>query len=351
MAGRILVYGAYGYTGELVARRAAERGLGPILAGRDAAAVAGLAASLGLDHRTFALEEPAAVDRGLAGAAVVLHCAGPFVRTWRAMAEACLRTGCHYVDVTGELPVFEGIAAMDAAARRAGVLLLPGGGFDVVPADCLAAHLVRRLPGAVRIALAHRGFGGISGGTARTMVEMLAAGGARRPPAARRGPHPPLRRQFTFREGPLTAIRYPSADVFAARRTTGLRDVAEYIALSRARIAGMLALGAAGPLLRFAPVRDRAVRVLTGGARGPDAAARERGRVEFLGEAVTRDGARAEARLALPEGYTFTARAMVAIGERILAGAAPAGFQTPASAFGPDLVVDVDGVVREDLFA
>jgi saccharopine dehydrogenase (NAD+, L-lysine-forming) len=118
----------------------------PVLAGRSAESVGRLAAELGLDQRVFALDEPAAVDRGLAGMKAVLHCAGPFSRTAAPMADACLRAHVHYLDITGEIEVFEGMAARHSAAQHAGVTLLPGVGFDVVPSDCLAAHLHGRRP-------------------------------------------------------------------------------------------------------------------------------------------------------------------------------------------------------------
>src|SRR5688500_7320693 len=100
-----LLYGATGYTGSLIARAAVAAGLRPVLAGRDAAALAGLAAALGLEHRAFGLDDPAAVDRGLRGAAAVLHCAGPFSHASRPVADACLRGATHYLDLTGEVAV------------------------------------------------------------------------------------------------------------------------------------------------------------------------------------------------------------------------------------------------------
>jgi len=158
MTGPWLIYGSNGYTGELVARFAAALGHRPILAGRRADAVCALADELRLERRLFSLdEEPTRIDEGLAGMSLVLHCAGPFSRTSKAMADACLRTRTHYLDVTGEVAVFEALAARDAEARDKGVMLLPGCGFDVVPSDCLALHLKNRLPGARRLALAYAG--------------------------------------------------------------------------------------------------------------------------------------------------------------------------------------------------
>ena len=146
--GSLLVYGAYGYTGELVARRAVERGLSPILAGRDSERVVRVARELGCEWRAFPLSDPDALRKGIRGAAVVVHCAGPFSRTAAPMAEACVDERAHYLDVTGEIPVFEALVALGPAARNVGVMLLPGAGFDVVPTDCLAVHLVRRRGGA-----------------------------------------------------------------------------------------------------------------------------------------------------------------------------------------------------------
>ena len=153
------------------------RGLRPVLAGRNAA-VSGLARELGLEHRTFGLDAPAAVVPSLKGLTAVLNCAGPFARTAAPLAEACLQARVHYLDVTGEIGVFEALAARDAEALVAGVMLLPGVGFDVVPSDCLAVHLRRRLPAATRLALGFQSPGRMSRGTATTVVENLHKGGA-----------------------------------------------------------------------------------------------------------------------------------------------------------------------------
>src|SRR5947209_408702 len=133
-----LLYGANGYTGELVARLAKARDEKPVLAGRNAEAVAQLAATHGFAHRAFGLDDAAAIDAGLDGITVVLHCAGPFSRTAKPMVDACLRNGVHYLDITGEVDVFEACAARSDEARARKVMVMPGVGFDVVPTDCLA---------------------------------------------------------------------------------------------------------------------------------------------------------------------------------------------------------------------
>src|SRR6266516_7689334 len=103
-----MIYGANGYTGELIAREAVRRGHRPILAGRSAEKIEPLARELGCAWRAFPLDEPQ-----LREASLVLHCAGPFINTAMPMVRACLASGAHYLDITGEIEVFESIFALD----------------------------------------------------------------------------------------------------------------------------------------------------------------------------------------------------------------------------------------------
>ena len=176
MSGTILIYGATGYTGKLIAKTASEAGARPILAGRNLEKVKRVAEPLGLAARAFDLAKPSGIDAGLKDIAVVLCVAGPFSATSRPMADACLRNRVHYLDITGEIEVFEALAARDAEAKARGVTLLPGVGFDVVPSDCLAAHLKRRLPDADDLKLYLSLGANLSRGTAKTTVEAIAAG-------------------------------------------------------------------------------------------------------------------------------------------------------------------------------
>src|SRR5690242_17266656 len=226
-----LIYGANGYTGTLIAKEAVSRGLRPMLAGRSQA-VAEMATRLGLRHRVFGLDDAATVREGLAGMTAVLHCAGPFAHTYRAVADACLAGHVHYLDVTGEIGVFEGLAALDAAARAANVMLLPGVGFDVVPSDCLAAHLKRRLPAATHLALGFQTRGGVSRGTATTMAENVAKGGlVRRGGKLVRVPPGWRFRAIDFGAGRTTAMTIPWGDVSTAYHSTGIPDVEVYMAV------------------------------------------------------------------------------------------------------------------------
>ena len=168
MSDGFMIYGATGYTGALVARAAAALGMTPLLARRSEAKLQRVAAPLGLVYRAFELSDVRSLDAALTEVSAVLHIAGPFSHTSRPMLDGCLRTGRHYLDITGEIEVFEACAGRESEARQAKIMVMPGVGFDVVPSDCLAAHMKRRSPDATALTLAIGGLGQMSQGTAKT---------------------------------------------------------------------------------------------------------------------------------------------------------------------------------------
>lgn len=350
MGMNFLIYGAYGYVGEAAARLAVAQGLQPILAGRSAARLEALAGELGLPLRPCALDDAVALDKVLRDVAVVLHAAGPYKFTSKPMADACLRNGVHYLDLTGEIPVFEALAARDAEAKARGVMLLPAVGFDVVPTDCLAVHLLRRLPSATQLELGFQSIGpaGLPPGTQRTIIELLPFGDR-----VRRGGElvVPERgeklRRIDFGQGPVEAVRFTWGDVFTAFHSTGIRDIEVYAALPPALRRQMAMTRALRPLLSLAPMRALLQR---GVQPGPSAQARAKTVTHVWGRVGDVAGRSAESRLHGPEaGLVWTTRTALAAVKRVLAGTAPPGFQTPAKAFGPDFVLDCEGVVREDV--
>jgi len=139
-----MIYGANGYTGELIAREAKSRGRTPVLAGRSASKVTALAKELRLSPKVFALDSPAGIVEALRGVRLVLNCAGPFSKTAGPLMRACMSAKADYLDITGEIDVLEGAHCFDADAKSVGVVLCPGAGFDVVPTDCIALMLKRR---------------------------------------------------------------------------------------------------------------------------------------------------------------------------------------------------------------
>lgn len=350
MSANFLLYGANGYTGKLIARLSKERGLRPILAGRDREAIEGLARELNFESRIFALDDSIAMDVALSEVATVLHCAGPFSRTSKPMADGCIRKGTHYMDITGEAAVIETLAARDREARAAGVMLLPCVGFDVVPSDCLAAHLKRRLPSATKLTLAIQGLGRISRGTATTMVENINRGGlVRREGQLTSVPAAWKTREIDFGKGLVTAVTIPWGDVASAYYSTGIKNIEVYAAIP-ARLRRLMKLSRAfGWLLGSGPVQRFLKKRIKDQPPGPNEAERERGRSFVWGEVEDDAGGRAVSRLSGPEGYQLTALTALAIVGHVLAGNFSTGFQTPSKAYGADLVLEIEGVVREDL--
>lgn len=353
MSTPLLIYGANGYTGELIARQAVARGLRPTLAGRNAAAVAALAGQLNLPHLAVSLNDEAGLEHALRGHTAVLHCAGPFSQASRPMAAACLRAGVHYCDITGEIVVFEALARQDAAAQAAGVMLLPGVGFDVVPSDCLAAHLKRRLPTATQLELAFRGLGRASRGTATTalqgMGKQAGQGAVRRNGRIVSVPMGQLSRQVDFGRGPVTVTAIPWGDVSTAYYSTAIPNITVYTYMPPTALA-LLRLGRPlMPLLAASPTQDLLRGLVRRSPPGPNSEERAAGLSLLWGEARDDAGHCVAARIRAPEGYTLTAISAVLIAEKILAGQWRAGFQTPSRVYGPDLLSAIAGVERVDL--
>lgn len=345
MSSSLLIYGANGYTGELIAREAVRQGLRPVLAGRNAARLAALAAELGLTARVFGLDDAVALHRGLEGIVAVLHCAGPFSVTAAPMISACLAAGAHYLDITGEIDVFELAHARDGEARAAGILLCPGTGFDVVPTDCIAAALQRSLPDATRLALGFDTRSRLSRGTATTSVARLGDGcRVRENGEIRRIPMGSRQRRIDFGDGEKLAMTIPWGDVSTAYRTTGIPNIEVYVPVSPKVLGRVRWLDRLGWLVSSAPVQALLRNRIRAGAPGPTDDERARSPVHVWGEAVNEAGERRVARIKVANGYTVTVAAALAIARHVLRGEpVPAGFTTPARLMGWEFVVTLPG--------
>ncbi|MET7420942.1 saccharopine dehydrogenase NADP-binding domain-containing protein [Dactylosporangium sp. NPDC005555] len=325
-----MVYGANGYSGSLLARLAVARGSRPVLAGRSLPAVADLAGPLGLPHRAFPLSAP-----DLTGVDAVVNCAGPFAATARPLVEACLTAGVHYLDITGELDVFDWMFAQSSRAVTAGVVLLTGAGFDVVPTDCLAAMLAAAMPDAVSLELAFDAPGGLSRGTARTSLTEAASGGRRRVGGVLvETPFGTPSRTVPFPSGPRTVGATRWGDLVTAHHSTGIPDITVYMRLPRN--AGL------ARLLRFPPLRAAARALIPAG--GPSDTRRSDTGCEVWASVTDAAGNTLTATLTGPNAYALTADASLRAVQAVLAGGIPPGTHTPATALGPAFAQTLDGV-------
>ena len=296
----------------------------------------------------FSLDERDKLDAALQEVEMVLHCAGPFSLTSKPMVEACLRNRKHYTDITGEISVFEACSALDKRAREAGIMIMPGVGFDVVPSDCLALHLKNRLPSATHLTLAFYGMGKLSHGTQATMTMNVGRGGAVRKdgkitpvPAAWKT------REIDFGGVTKTGVTIPWGDVSTAYYSTGIPNIEVYTVAPPSALKMMKLSRYLGWLFAIGPFQKYLQGQIPPG--GPSDEERAKGKTLLWGEAVDADGNLVESRMQCPEGYTVTALAALNIAEKVLAANFTPGYQTPAKAYGADLVLEIEGVARQDV--
>ena len=349
---RLLVYGANGYTGSLIAREAVRRGLEPILAGRDAVAIQRLAGELGCEARVAGLADSGALGRALAGVRVVLHCAGPYSATAAPMIRACLAGGVHYLDITGEIDVFEAAHALDGDAVAAGVVLCPGIGFDVVPTDCVAARLAAALPDATYLALGFDSRSGQSPGTARTTVEGLAKGGRIRS-AGRivEVAHAFRTRDIDFGSGTKSAVTIPWGDVSTAYYTTGIPNIEVYVPMAPRPLAMLRRLNRIAPLLRLGLVQSLLKAQAARSSPGPGEDARRGTPMHVWGEVQAPSGELRTARLVVANGYDLPVLASLGVAGHMLDYGGPGGYCTPSQLMGSGFVEDLPGSGRIEISA
>ena len=340
-----MIYGANGYTGELIAREAARRRHKPILAGRSAAKVKPLADALGLEWRAFDLADPGAAARGIAGMVAVLNCAGPFSATAAPMMAACLAAPAHYLDITGEISVFEHAQTLDAEARAAGIVICPGSGFDVIPTDCIAAALKAALPDATHLTLGFDSRSGVSQGTAKTMAEGMSSGSqVRRDGRLVTVPLGYKTRRIDFGNGEKFAMTIAWGDVSTAFATTGIPNIEVYVPVSPRMAANARRMNQVRWLsgLNFVQsfVRWRIERTVT----GPTVEQRDRAPSYVWGEAVNARGDKRTARIVTANGYSLTVTGALAMVEHLLERTKRTGGTfTPSQLAGADLVTRLPG--------
>ena len=307
-----IIYGAYGYTGELVVREAIAQGRRQILAGRTEAKLKPLADKYDLPMRAFSINE--AVEH-IEGAGTLINCAGPFEITAEPMMDACLKHGIHYFDITGEIVVFQAAHYRNEQAIKAGVILCPGVGFDIVPTDCLAALLKRALPDATHLELAFD-FGTLpSMGTTRTAIQGIGDGCLIRENSKLRSVGLGYRiRKIPFSSSDLWGVSLPWGDVFTSQISTGIPNAIVYGALPRAICWSMKLVN---PLRGFL-ARPRIQKALISFAKkflndGPDEKTRSNTPTGFWGCVTTEDGRECSGTITAPSVYSMTAETAVAI--------------------------------------
>ena len=347
----IVVYGSYGYTGKIIVKECLSKNLEVVLAGRNEAALKQQSEQTHYPYKVVDSQDLEGLKKLLAPAALVIHCGGPFRYTAKTMAEACLATQTHYTDITGEYLVFEALPNLDQQGKEAGITIMPGTGFDVVPSDCLALHLKNRLPSATHLQLAFTmSKGGLSRGTKKSMTEGLGDGGLIR----KDGKLSSINLgdkvlEIDFGSFKTKALCIPWGDISTAWRSTGIPNIEVYTGATDKMISNARMSKYINWLLRLRWLKNYALKQIDKKPPGPSDERRESGRSFLWGKVWDHAGKECVSRLETVSGYSLTAKTAVLIAEKILKGNFKTGYQTPAMAYGPDLILEVDQSKRTDL--
>ena len=227
-------------------------------------------------------------------------------------------------------------------------MIMPGVGFDVVPSDCLAKHLKDKLSSATNLTLAFYGMGRISHGTQATMTMNVGKGGAiRKNGAITPVPAAYKTRKIDFGEVQKTGVTIPWGDVATAFYSTGIPNIEVYTIMPESNLKMLKMSRYIGWLLATKPFQNYLQKQIPAG--GPSDEERAKGKTYLWGEASDESGNKIEARQQGPEGYTLTALTALNIAEKILNGNFCTGFQTPAKCYGADLILEIDGVTRQNV--
>ncbi|ANU15991.1 hypothetical protein BBI11_02435 [Planococcus maritimus] len=343
-----LLYGATGYTGKLIAQEAVERGMRPVLAGRSKEKVQPLAEELDLEFQIFELNDQTAEQ--LAGIDLVLHCAGPFEKTSKPMIHACLKAGAHYLDITGEISVFEHTHSLHEEALQKNIILCSGVGFDVIPTDCTALKLKQALPDAIELALGFDSDSGISPGTMKTMVEGLGGGNTvRKEGQLTDTAIGKQQRLIDFGRGKKSAMAIPWGDVATAYYTTAIPNISAWIPTPKAAIYAARLMNVASPLLSSEKVKQPLLRWVEQGVEGPNQEERAGSAAYIWGQAKNADGVVKTCRIRTANVYDLTVYGALEVTQRLLSGDYASGSWTPAALFGPDLLESLPGSGRFEI--
>lgn len=315
----ILIYGATGYTGKLVAMQARETHLSFEVAGRNGPQVTALAEQLDVPCRIFALDDPETIIASLAGVTAVLNCAGPFASTARPLMEACIACGVHYLDITAEYKVYALAEAWSERAAAAGVMLLPGVGWDVVPSDCLAMYLAAKVdqPQSLRIAL--QVANSMSRGSTTSVGEILGVGLLVRAEGTIVAKPDAAPARFDFGAGLVDSVPLSFGDLVTAWKSTGIPNIAMFVNIKE-------------------NVMPEGVAAMP---EGPSLEERAANRACAVAEVTGIDGAVVRARIDTINGYSYTPLAAVEALRLLAAGQFKPGFQTPATVFGAGFAVSI----------
>jgi short subunit dehydrogenase-like uncharacterized protein len=323
--GTLLIYGATGYTGRMAAERAKALGLKFEIAGRNAERLQVLANTLDVPFRVFSADDQP--ERALDGVSVLLNFAGPFVNTAERLMNACIKAGVDYLDIAAEINVYRHAERLGLQAAEAGVMLLPGVGWDVATTDSLAVHAAGRVKTPHSLSIALQVPGSMSRGSAMSVGEIIGAGLLSRVDGQLIPTPNAQPRSFDFGDGPVLCAPLSFGDLVTAWHSTGIPNISMYVHIS----------GDAFPEGDLSLLPD-----------GPSAEHRDAHRARAVAEVQGADGSLVQSVIETLNGYSFTPLAAVEAARRVLSGERRAGFETASRLLGGGFAEAIEGTTLTD---
>ncbi|QGZ31075.1 saccharopine dehydrogenase family protein [Stutzerimonas stutzeri] len=321
----LMIYGATGYMGRMAAEYAVAQGLEIVIAGRSHDKLRVLAAQLDVPYRVFTPD--ARTAESLEGIGVLVNFAGPFVQTADALMRACIKAGVDYLDITAEINVYRLAERLGGEAAESGVMLLPGVGWDVVPTDCLAVYVARRVQDPQSLSIALQVAGSMSRGSAMSVSEIIGAGLLARIDGQLVATPDAQPRHFDFGDGLELCAPLSFGDLVTGWHSTGIPNISMFVHFS----------GEPFPEGNLSQVPE-----------GPDAQQREAHRARAVAEVTGADGTVARSVIETVNGYTYTPLAAVEAARRVMSGERRPGFETPAKLLGVGFAESIAGTAITD---
>ena len=342
-----MIYGANGFTGNLIAREAKKRNMNFVIAGRSEDKIKPLAQELNVPFEIFSLQEKETIKQKIGNCSLVLLCAGPFSQTSAPMVEACLELGIHYLDITGEIDVLDTVLSLDCQAKQKHSILIPGVGFDVVPSDCLAKQLSEKLPNADELSLAFSGEATLSPGTTKTMLEVLPKGSRiRREGKLTSIPSFSIFREIPFLKGTLFCSAIPWGDVGSAYYSTKIPNITVYGPSPKWTRWIKIPFKVMSRALGKSGIKNFLNHQIEKRVKGPTENQQKSARMHLWGE-VKKGAQSCRGYLEIPEGYHFTMLTALRAVEKVLEGSVNPGSYTPSLAFGSHFVQEFPEVTMQ----
>lgn len=326
---KMLLYGATGYTGKIIAERAKELDIDFEIAGRDVNKVLPLANKLNVGHHVFDVDDENAWQKALTKKQVLINAAGPFAFTSKQAMYACLKAGVHYLDISAEMETYRLAESLDEEANAAGIQIISGAGL-FVSYDALAVHLSKLVNEPQLLKVGFRHYGGFSRGSILSSKNIANLGILVRSEGQvvkKMNPQPEV---FFFGSEKVECLPTPLGGIILAYKSTRIPNIEEFFSLK----------------LPAAELPDLAPENLP---EGPTAEERAAGRNGIAAEIIGKDGSIRRAYVDAPSGYDLTPLSVVAVAHRILKDNFKAGFQSPGSAYGESIIEDIPNTHLIDL--